>query len=111
MLGLQHVKITPKMLKLVSEVDEFKGAWAAMENHTTSLQLLGDVSSFGRNFKEIASSWHDQPLDVDLLCRLHAAFTGSKKVSIYKEKSTSLDILKGEDIIGTLNGCNAGRGS
>ncbi len=103
MLGLQNVKITPKMLKLVSEVDEFKGAWGALENHTTSLQLLGDVSSFGRNFKEIANSWHDQPLDVDLLCRLHAAFTGSKQISIYKEESVLLDIIKDDKILGSLN--------
>ncbi len=103
MLGLQNIRITPKMLKLVCEVDEFKGAWAAMENHTTSLQLLGEVSSFGRNFKEIAHSWQDQPLDVDLLCRLHAVFTGSKQVSIFKEESRSIEIKKGEDIIGTLN--------
>ncbi len=103
MLGLQNIKITPKMLRLVSEVDEFKGAWAAMENHTTSLQLLGDVSSFGRNFKEIAHSWQDQPLDVDLLCRLHAAFTGAKKVSIFKEESAPLEIKKGDEIVGVLN--------
>lgn len=103
MLGLQNIRITPKMLKLVCEVDEFKGAWAAMENHTTSLQLLGEVSSFGRNFKEIAHSWQDQPLDVDLLCRLHAVFTGSKQVSIFKEESRSIEIKKGEDIVGTLN--------
>jgi len=103
MLGLQNVKITQKMLKLVSEIDEFKGAWGALEDHTTSLQLLGEVSSFGKNFKEIAHSWHDQPLDVDLLCRLHAVFTGQKAVSIYKEKSAPLEIFKGEELIGTLN--------
>ncbi|PCI55520.1 MAG: hypothetical protein COB36_07825 [Alphaproteobacteria bacterium] len=103
MLGLQHVKITPKMLRLVSEVDEFKGAWSAMENHTTSLQLLGDVSSFGRNFKEIASSWQDQPLDVDLLCRLHAAFTGSKEVSLFKESSIALQVMKGDALVGALD--------
>ncbi len=103
MLGLQHIKITPKMLQLVSEIDTFKGAWSAMENHTTSLQLLGDVSSFGLNFKEIASSWHDQPLDVELLCRLHAVFTGSKQVSIYKEESAPLQIMRGEEIVGSLD--------
>jgi len=103
MLGLQHVKITPKMLRLVSEVDEFKGAWSAMENHTTSLQLLGDVSSFGRNFKDIASSWQDQPLDVDLLCRLHAAFTGSKQVSLFKESSMALQVMKGDSLLGALD--------
>ncbi len=103
MLGLQHIKITPKMLRLVSEIDEFKGAWRAMESHTTSLQLLSDVSSFGQNFKEIANSWQDQPLDVELLCRLHAAFTGAKQVSIYKEISTSLNIIKDGEVIGSLN--------
>ncbi len=103
MLGLQNIQITAKMLRLVSEIDEFKGAWRAMENHTTSLQLLGDVSSFGKNFKEIAHSWQDQPLDVDLLCRLHAVFTGQKKVSIFKEESAPLEITKGDDVIGVLN--------
>ncbi len=103
MLGLQNIEITPKMLKLVCEIDEFKGAWSAMENHTTSLQLLGDVSSFGRNFKEIANSWQDQPLDVELLCRLHAVFTGAKKISIFKEQSKIIKIKKGDEVIGTLN--------
>ena len=103
MLGLNNVKITPRMLRLVCEIDEFKGAWSAMENHTTSLQLLGDVSSFGRNFKEIAHSWQDQPLDVELLCRLHAVFTGAKEVSIFKEQSRPIEITKGDDVIGTLN--------
>ncbi len=74
-----------------------------MENHTTSLQLLGDVSSFGRNFKEIASGWQDQSLDVELLCRLHAVFTGSRQVSIFKEQSTPLQITRGEEVIGSLN--------
>ncbi len=103
MLGLKNVRITPKMLRLVCEIDEFKGAWTAMENHTTSLQLLGEVSSFGRNFKEITRSWQDQPLDVELLCRLHAVFTGAREVSIFKEKNMPLEIKSGDDVIGTLN--------
>jgi Fic family protein len=103
MLGLKNVKITPKMLRLVCEIDEFKGAWTAMENHTTSLQLLGEVSSFGRNFKEIASSWQDQPLDVELLCRLHAVFTGAREVSIFKEENTPLEIKSVEGVVGTLS--------
>ncbi len=91
------------MLMDVSEIDAFKGAWSAMEDHTTSLQLLGDVSSFGRNFKEIAHGWHDQPLDAELLCRLHAVFTGSKRVSIYKESSSPLEITDGKEVVGTLS--------
>ncbi len=103
MLGLQHVKISQNMLKLVAEIDEFKGAWAAMENHTTSLQLLGDVSAFGRNFKEIANGWQDQPLDVELLCKLHAVFTGSRQVSIFKEEILPISIKKDDVVVGELN--------
>lgn len=103
MLGLQHVKISQKMLMLVSDIDAFKGAWGAMEKHTTSLQLLSDVSSFGRNFKEIAASWQGKPLDVELLCRLHGVFSGSKQISIFKEDFNTLKISDGENIIGALD--------
>lgn len=103
MLGLQNVKITQSMLKSVSDIDAFKGAWSALENHTTSLQLLGEVSSFGRNFKEIANSWQDQPLDIELLCRLHAVFTGAKQVSIFKETANILEISDADNIVGKLN--------
>lgn len=103
MLGLQHVKISQKMLMLVSDIDAFKGAWTAMESHTTSLQILSDVSSFGRNFKEIAASWQGKPLDVELLCRLHGVFSGSKQISIFKEDYNTLKISDGENIVGELD--------
>lgn len=102
MLGLQNVKITQNMLNLVGEIDEFKGAWSAMENHTTSLQLLADVSSFGRNFKEIAKSWQGKPLDEELLCKLHGMFTGTKTASMYKTENSPLNIYGGVGIVGTL---------
>tara|TARA_B100001989_G_C24542035_1_gene468222 strand:- start:910 stop:1812 length:903 start_codon:yes stop_codon:yes gene_type:complete len=103
MLGLQTLRISPQLLKLACEVDEFKGAWTAMENHTTSLQLLSDVSSFGRNFKDIAKSWQGKPLNEELLCRLHALFTGAKQMSLYREGTTTLSV-KSDDggLIGEL---------
>ena len=102
MLGLQNLRISPKLLKLACEVDEFKGAWGAMENHTTSLQLLSDVSSFGRNFKDIAKSWQGKPLNEELLCRLHALFTGAQQMSLYRDGQTVLTIKSDDGIIGEL---------
>jgi len=86
----------------VCDVDEFKGGWAAMENHTTSLQLLGDVSSFGRNFKEITKAWQNKPLDEEMLCLLHGLFHGAKKPSSYRDGDHVLNIRNGEDVIGAL---------
>lgn len=102
MLGLQHVRITPSMLKLACAVDEFKGAWTALENHTTSLQILGDVSSFGRNLKEMAGLWQNQMIDEEMLCKLHAVFTGSKGISAYRETPHTLNIRNGEQVAGSL---------
>lgn len=102
MLGLQNVKITQKMLNLVSEIDEFKGVWRALEDHTTSLQILADVSSFGHNFKEIAKAWKGKPLDEEMLCKLHGMFTGTKTSSKYKTDNTPLNIYGGVGIVGTL---------
>lgn len=103
MLGLQHIKITQQMLMLVCEIDEFKGAWGAMESHTTSLQLLGDVSSFGRNFKEITKAWQNKPLDETMLRLLHGLFHGQKQPSPYKSAEQPLVIRKGEAVVGELH--------
>lgn len=103
MLGLQHITITPAMLNLVCGIDTFKGAWSAMENHTTSLQLLGDVSSFGRNFKEITKAWQTKPLDEDMLKLLHGLFQGAKQASSYKNGDFPLVVRDGDLIIGEFH--------
>lgn len=103
MLGLQYIKITPKLLKLACEIDEFKGAWAALENHTTSLQILGDVSNFGRNLKEIAKIWQDKPLDDEMVCKLHGLFSGSRQATTYRSSNYNLTIKTKDAIIGSLD--------
>ena len=91
------------MLILTCRVDEFKGAWAALENHTTSLQLLGDVSNFGRNFREVVGALQNKPLDEDILFTLHSLFSGSKKSSGYRSAPHRLNIYEGNKIIGHLD--------
>ncbi|MCB1681145.1 MAG: Fic family protein [Rhodospirillales bacterium] len=102
MLGLQHVRITPSMLKLACAVDEFKGAWTALENHTTSLQILGDVSNFGRNLKEIAGAWQNKVIDEEMVCKLHGLFSGSKKTSSYRSGPHTLNIYQNDALVGVL---------
>lgn len=102
MLGLQHVRITPSMLKLACAVDEFKGAWTALENHTTSLQILGDVSSFGRNLKDVAGMWQTQAIDEEMICKLHTVFTSAKSISAYRQGPHTLNIKRGDAVIDSL---------
>lgn len=90
------------MLKLACAVDEFKGAWTALENHTTSLQILGDVSSFGRNLKDVSGLWQTQPIDEEMLCKLHTLFSGAKSISTYRQGPHTLNIRRGDSVIGSL---------
>lgn len=90
------------MLKLACSVDEFKGAWTALENHTTSLQILGDVSNFGRNLKEIAGAWQDKVIDEEMVCKLHGLFTGSKKASFTRSEPHLLSVYANDALIGEL---------
>lgn len=106
MLHVNTIKISNQMLSLISELDEFKGAWAALENHTTALQLLGDVADYGQNFKAILGPWHDSPLTVDMIKKLHGAITGGQN-STYRSTDFPLVVQQGERIIGTLETASA----
>ncbi len=103
MLNPEQIKITPEILKLLTEIDEFKGSWRALEKHTTALQLLGDVANFGQKFKAVLEPWQSQPLSEDVIKKLHGVISGSKKDGQYKATSFPLIVQRGEEIIGTLD--------
>jgi Fic family protein len=103
MLNLDKVKISPQTLRAVSEIEAFKGEWAALERHTTTLQTLGDVAGFGQKFKQVIKPWQNKPLTEEIICTLHSIVTGGKVKSTYREKSFPLIIQQGGTIIGSLD--------
>ncbi len=103
MLNPERIKITPEILKLISEIDEFKGTWTALEKHTTALQLLGDVADFGQNFKAVLGPWQNQPLSEEIIKTLHGVISGHKEPGVYKTSSFPLVIQKGDEITGSLD--------
>ena len=53
MLGTNTIRITPPLLRQICDIDEFKGLWRGLDNHTTGLHMLGDVVDYGESFKQI----------------------------------------------------------
>ncbi|MBX2834469.1 MAG: Fic family protein [Micavibrio sp.] len=96
MLGINKVSITPQMLRLVGEVDEFKGLWTGLERHTSALHLLGDVADYGANFKQLLSPLQEKPITPDLIRALHAVLLKQKGVSVYKLAADKLSFLDKE---------------
>ncbi len=103
MLGANRIIITPEILKLVAEIDEFKGLWTGLERHTTGLNLLGDVADYGANFKRVLGPLEAQPITVDIISVLNASQIGEKGMSPLKARPNQLPISGGDKVFGTLD--------
>jgi Fic family protein len=102
MLKLKSIPLTQDIVKLIAEIDEFKGAWSALERHSTALNLIGDFANFGQNFKAITDPWKNRPLDTDMLLKLHKSLGGADG-GVYKLRAQPLIIQNGDKIFGSLD--------
>lgn len=103
MLNLDKLTFSAKTLNLISEIDTFKGAWNALEKHTTALQLLGDVAHFGRTFKSVLEPLQTKEITEDMVRLLHRIAIASKEPSVYKSKDFPLIIQGGTRLYGSLD--------
>ena len=92
------IRITPETLLSACEVDEFKGFWSALDRHTTSLNLLGDVASHGSDFKQVLGPLKDQGITLEIIRILHALQMGKRGVSEYRKENKPLIIEGGGEI-------------
>lgn len=103
MLSVQKLFITPETLVTIASIDEFKGAWNALEKHSTALNLLGDVAHFGQNFQQLMAPLRDKTLNSDMLIKLHTLATRQKTPMGFRLEPNILSVYKGEELIGTLD--------
>lgn len=102
MLNLKTINVTPELLKNTCEIDEFKGAWAALEKHTTALQLLGDVAKHGQGLSRIIGPLQSKKIDIHILNSLHQLYGGKDAIKGLRKESFPLVIKQDNEIIGTL---------
>ncbi len=102
MLAVKSIRITPELLELISQLDEFKGKWNALQAHTTGLNLLTDVASFGKNFSALFEPLKTAPLTPDILFKLMPIVTRSKPER-FKTEHMPLIIQTKSEIIGSLD--------
>lgn len=104
MLRAQDIKITPAILRRISDIDEFKGRWNALSQYTTALQMLGDYADFGHNFRVLVKGLHKQPFDQDIMQKLHIAFKLNEDApGEFRTEDFPLVVQKGHRMIGSLD--------
>ena len=77
MIGTHSLKITPEILSLISEIDEFKGAWQALSllepERLLVLKKVATIESIGSSTRIEGSELSDQDVEV-LLSHLKIKF-------------------------------------
>lgn len=66
-MNLQHLNITPDLLKLISEIDEFKGSWKLLQNffpeRLKSLRYIATIESIGSSTRIEGSKLSDTAVE------------------------------------------------
>jgi Fic family protein len=107
MIGLNAIAITPDILRLISQIDEFKGLWSGLERHTTGLSMLGDVASYGQAFHKTLLGLKAQKIDVDMIRILHASLHAAKVPSEFRTGDHVMAIVKDGAVVGSLETAEA----
>jgi Fic family protein len=67
-MNIETIKITPEILSLIAEIDEFKGAWRALgqlaPEKLTSLKRVATIESIGSSTRIEGSKLSDQEVEI-----------------------------------------------
>lgn len=103
MLGITNITITPEILNQISDINEFKGLWAGLEQHTTSLHMLGDVSDYGSSFDALLQPLKTHDITPHIIQALHKAhFAKDTTAGQYRTANTAIEITQKNQTVGIL---------
>lgn len=103
MIGLQFIKITPDLLSTLCGIDEFKGAWAALDDHTIALNLIGDVAEHGAEFKKVLEPLKAHDLTVQIVQALHMSVSNNAQRGQLRTEAYGLPFEGGGQEFGVLD--------
>lgn len=102
MIGLHTLHIKPALLHQLGKIDEFKGFWSGLDDHTTGLNLLGDVASHGVKLRAMLAPLQNKHFNKALLCGLHSIFEPGPAAGQLKTSDNMVEFRVGENIVGEL---------
>ncbi|MCD8497419.1 MAG: Fic family protein [Alphaproteobacteria bacterium] len=100
MLNIRALAISQKSIITLASIDRFQGRWEALEAHTTSLQLLGDVAAHGKDLHAVFEAFRAMPLGSDMAMKLNMVLT--KGAGGARGQDVPESFTDGEMLLGTL---------
>lgn len=103
MIGLHSLHIKPALLHTIGTIDEFKGLWNGLDDHTTGLNLLGDVAAHGGQLKAMMEPLKARDLTPEIVQALHKTLIGGDEGGQIRTDALQLDITHDGQSAGTLD--------
>ncbi len=104
MIGVERMAVSHELVRRIAEIDEFRGLWRGLDDHTTGLKLIGDVAQHNEAFHEILEALHDKPLTMSMICALHKVISGGKvSAGVLKSEMATLPFIKNGTPVGHLD--------
>src|SRR5882724_3090205 len=95
-MNLDSLKITPEILSLIAEIDEFKGSWKALgqlaPDKLTTLKKIATIESIGSSTRIEGSKLSDQEVEV-LLSNLQIKTFSSRDEQEVAGYATIMNLL------------------
>lgn len=96
MIGVESLKISHSVVRLIGDIDEFKGRWHGLSEMTTALTLLNDVKAHGENFNRILKPLSSHDFTSEMLIKLHGL--GRKEPSSFRTDEEPLTVMNTENV-------------
>ena len=104
MIGVENMHISHALVRRIADIDEFRGLWRGLDDHTTALKLIGDVAQHHKAFHEILEALHDKPLTLEMICMLHKVISGgAESAGVLKREMATLPFLRDGVPVGHLD--------
>jgi hypothetical protein len=102
MIKLKTLNIPADILLRLCEIDEFKGLWNGLDDHTTGLNLIGEVAAHGAQFKTVLEPLQKYDLSPQIVQTLHMAVCKDTGKGKFKTAANTVKIEHNGKIIGEL---------
>ncbi len=103
MIKLHSIKITPEMLSIIANIDEFKGAWTVLENRTpeklTNLKKVATIESIGSSNRIEGNKLTDKEIATILSNLKLYSFTSRDEQEVIGYAKLMDDIFDNYDVI------------
>ena len=107
MIRISTLPLSHSVLGRLSRIDHFNGYWSGLDDHTTGLQLLGDVAEHNNDLRSLLDALKEKELSLEIIKILASNFIKNNSKDVrknlpFRNDEKNLEIVQSGITIGEL---------